>query len=146
PVPASHKQGEDVVPAFQVPSSDEKKGRDSPASSIDGTKHGHSSEPGVTDVGDTLSVDPFSLFVIWQLRQMSPYQRDLAMLRIRQELFEAKYTADPSVVVEGSPHSSALGGVVASFRAAEGQQATKTQQSRTACTGPPQSPIQTTDV
>lgn len=151
PAPTSQKQGEIVVPAFRLPSSDDTKGRDSPAGSVDGTKHGQSNEPGVADVGDTPSVDPFCLFVIWQLRQMSPYQRDLAMLRIRQELFEAKYTADPSVAAEGAAHSSALGGV-ACFRATEGQQATiategqqatVTHQSRTACTGRPQSPILT---
>lgn len=145
PVPENQKQGEGAVPASQVPSSDERKGRDSSADSTDSTKQEESKELGVTEVGETPSIDGFSLFVIWQLRQMSPYQRDLAMLRIRQELFATKYTADSSVAVKGSPRSSALGGLSCSH-ATEGQQASITNQSRGACTEQPQSPVLTTDV
>ncbi|XP_075721400.1 uncharacterized protein LOC142764762 isoform X1 [Rhipicephalus microplus] len=145
PVPENQKQGKDAVPASQVPPSDERKGRDSPADSTDSTKQEESNELGVTEFGETPSIDGFSLFVIWQLRQMSPYQRDLAMLRIRQELFATKYTADSSVAVKGSPRSSALGGISCSH-ATEGQQASITNQSRGACTEQTQSPVLTTDV
>ncbi|XP_075554512.1 uncharacterized protein LOC142587403 isoform X4 [Dermacentor variabilis] len=124
PTPTNEKEHEDAVPAVRIPSAEEKREHDSPASDAE---TGPRNESGCATIGD-VSVDSFSLYVVWQLRQMNQYQRDLAILRIRQQLFDAKYTVEPSIPVVGA--ATLLGGAGTSRHR---QPASTTRDSRAAC-------------
>lgn len=141
PTPTSDKEHEDAVPAFRVPSADEKRGHDLPASDVE---TGPRNEPGFATIGD-VSVDLFSLHVMWQLREMNQYQRDLAILRIRQQLFDAQYAVQPSVAVVGAAQSTAVVDVGTSHHT-ESQPASTAHNSRTACALRLPSPIRTASV
>ncbi|XP_065295064.1 uncharacterized protein [Dermacentor albipictus] len=124
PTPTNEKEHADAVPAVGTPSAEEKKGHDSPASDAE---TGPRNESGCATIGD-VSVDSFSLYVIWQLRQMNQYQRDLAILRIRQQLFDAKYAVEPSIPAVGA--ATLLGGA---WTSRHSQPASTTRDSRAAC-------------
>lgn len=142
----SQKQRQDVVPVFLTGSSHETMRDGSPATPLNGLKQEQSNECAFAEVCHTPSFDPFCLSVIWHLRQMNSYQRDLAMLRIRQVLFEAKYAADTSAAAEGAAARSSALSSVAWFGGAERQEATITSNSPAPYARPLLSPIETGNV
>lgn len=142
----SQKQSEDAVPVFLRGSSDERMRDGCPVISFNGLKQEQSNEPDFAKIGHVPSFDPFCLSVIWHLRQMNSYQRDLAMLRIRQVLFEAKYAPDTRVAADGAAARSSALGSVTWFGGAERQEPAITRRSPTPY--PPQvaPPIETGNV